>query len=72
VPEAAFIHESQMDQLATKIGISPFEIRKLNCFQVGSLTATSQKLEHSIGIGATISKIEEVYENWLQERGEKV
>jgi CO/xanthine dehydrogenase Mo-binding subunit len=44
VPQAAIVHESQMDILAEKIGISPYEIRKRNVLKPGSYTATNQLL----------------------------
>ncbi|HWR06075.1 xanthine dehydrogenase family protein molybdopterin-binding subunit [Sporomusa sp.] len=56
VPQVAFAHEAQMDMLAEKIGISPLEIRLLNAFRPGSVTATGAELQQSIGIIPTLEK----------------
>ncbi|HWR41939.1 xanthine dehydrogenase family protein molybdopterin-binding subunit [Sporomusa sp.] len=56
VPQVAFAHESQMDMLAEKIGMSPLEIRLLNAFRPGSVTATGAELKQSIGIVPTLEK----------------
>jgi CO/xanthine dehydrogenase Mo-binding subunit len=56
VPQAAFAHETQMDMLAEKIGISPLEIRLRNALRVGSVTATGASLESSVGISETLQK----------------
>lgn len=52
--------ESQMDILAEKLGIHPLKFRYMNSFEVGSITATGQKLTSSIGIKKCIEKIAEV------------
>jgi len=56
IAQMAFAHESQMDQLAEKLGISPVEIRLINCLRPGSVTTTGQVLQHSVGILATIEQ----------------
>jgi len=56
VPQVAFAHESQMDLLAEKLGLSPFEFRMRNVLCSGSVTATGQLLQHSVGIGAALEK----------------
>jgi len=62
VPQAAFAHESQMDLLAEKLGMSPVEIRRINALRVGSRTATGQELSASVGVGATIEAVALSYE----------
>ncbi|WP_425058283.1 hypothetical protein SCACP_29280 [Sporomusa carbonis] len=57
VPQVAFAHESQMDMLAEKIGISPLEIRLRNAFRPGSVTATGAELNQSVGIVPTLEKV---------------
>lgn len=52
--------ESQMDILAEKLGIHPLKFRYINSFEVGSITATGQKLTSSVGIKKCIEKIAEV------------
>lgn len=56
VPQMAFVHESQMDQIAELAGISPVEVRQLNCLRPGSMTATGQVLENSVGILETVRR----------------
>jgi CO/xanthine dehydrogenase Mo-binding subunit len=52
--QASFAHESQMDQLAEKVGISPIEIRLKNALKVGLSTATGQVFEESVGFEQTL------------------
>jgi CO/xanthine dehydrogenase Mo-binding subunit len=47
-------YESQMDELAGRLGIHPFTIRWLNAFRQGDVTATGQVLESSVGLTATM------------------
>jgi CO/xanthine dehydrogenase Mo-binding subunit len=56
VVQAAFAHESQMDRLAEKLGISPYEIRMKNALDVGLDTSTGQVLTHSVGFKATLEQ----------------
>ena len=53
-PQMAFACESQMDLVAQAVNISPVEIRRRNILQEGSITATQQKLDASVGIGKTL------------------
>ncbi|HVJ49183.1 molybdopterin cofactor-binding domain-containing protein [Desulfitobacterium sp.] len=62
-PQMAFASESQMDIVAQALKISPLEIRRRNIVHEGSITATGQKLEGSIGIGKTL---EAAWEKALQ------
>lgn len=59
VPQVAFAHESQMNLLAEALGIDPFTIRLRNCLKPGSVTATGQRLGHSVGIKETIERARE-------------
>lgn len=68
VPQAAFAHESQMDLLAEKLGISPTEIRLRNCYRVGSITPTNQELKASVGIRATIEAVASHYEEGVRRK----
>ncbi|MCT4632844.1 MAG: molybdopterin-dependent oxidoreductase [Firmicutes bacterium] len=56
VPQVAIGHEGQMDALAEKLGISPFEIRMINAYKVGSTTASDQVLTDSVGIRDTLEQ----------------
>ena len=53
-PQITFAIERQMDLLAQKAGISPIEIRLLNCLRPGDSTLTGQTLTHSVGIEKTL------------------
>ncbi|MBQ1281821.1 MAG: xanthine dehydrogenase family protein molybdopterin-binding subunit, partial [Oscillospiraceae bacterium] len=57
--QASFCHDSQMDQLAELVGISPMEIRKRNALKVGLSTATGQVFEHGVGFEDTLLRMEE-------------
>lgn len=52
--QASFAHESQMDQLAEKIGMSPLELRMKNALKKGLSTATGQVFEESVGFEETL------------------
>ncbi|MDK2894763.1 MAG: nicotinate dehydrogenase large molybdopterin subunit [Moorella sp. (in: firmicutes)] len=49
-------YESQMDELASRLGIHPFTIRWLNAFRQGDVTATGQVLESSVGLTETMQQ----------------
>jgi CO/xanthine dehydrogenase Mo-binding subunit len=58
-PQVLFAAERQMDELAKKLGISPFEIRKINLVRKGDATITGQVLPWSVGAMETLEKAEE-------------
>ena len=58
VPQLAFAHESQLDEGAELLGLDRFDIRMKNALKKGSLTASSQVLEHSAGLPETLKRIE--------------
>lgn len=69
-PQMAFAHESQMDALAVKLGISPLEIRMKNALRQGSVTATGQVIKESVGLVETIESVQEKYNQaMLEKRG---
>ena len=53
-PQVAFAAETQMDMLAERLGMDPFEIRLLNALEVGKVTATGHRLTDSIGVKETL------------------
>jgi CO/xanthine dehydrogenase Mo-binding subunit len=57
VPQAAIAHEAMMDALADKVGIDRLEFRYLNALRAGDVTATGQKLEHSVGLAACLDAL---------------
>ncbi len=58
IPQLAFAHESQMDEIASLLSIDPLDIRIKNCLKQGSVTATMQVLSASVGLPETLRKIE--------------
>jgi len=64
-PQAAFAVESQMDLLADKLGLDPYEFRLKNLFQPGSTTITDQVLRESVGARETLLALKPYYEEAL-------
>lgn len=52
--------ESQIDQLAEKLGIHPLKLRHINAFKIGDITATGQELKSSVGIRECLEKLAEI------------
>ena len=63
VLQAAMAHESQMDQLAHRLGISPVDIRLINTLKPGLATGTGQVMDEGCGIEATVLRIKEYMES---------
>ena len=63
VPQVGFAHETQMDILGEKLGLDAWKIRSINFLIPGMLTATSQILEHSVGIGETLERVKQKVNN---------
>ncbi len=57
VPQAAIAHEAMMDALADKVGIDRLEFRYLDALRASDVTATGQKLEHSVGLAACLDAL---------------
>lgn len=57
VPQMCFVHETQMDLLAEKLGLSPWKIRSRNFLHPGAITATGQLLSQSVGVAATMQAV---------------
>jgi CO/xanthine dehydrogenase Mo-binding subunit len=49
-PQVNFAIESMMDELAEHVGMTPLEIRLKNGFERGAVTATGQKLTHTVSL----------------------
>lgn len=59
-PQIIFAQESLMDELAEELGMEPLELRKLNAFRRGSVTATGQKLDnHHVSLLEVVEKAAE-------------
>ncbi len=59
-PQVIFAHESQMDELARRLGMDPLELRRKNALRVGDETATGQRLTESVGLLQTIERAAEL------------
>lgn len=59
-PQVDFASESLINELAGELGMSPLEIRRINAYREGSITATSQKLK-SVNLLECLDKLEEVF-----------
>jgi len=57
VPQVTFASESQMDELALKLGMDPLDLRRKNALLPGDATATGQVMERSVGIVPAIDAI---------------
>lgn len=55
-PQVNFAIESMMDELAKEVGMSPLEIRMRNGFETGAVTATGQKLTHTVSLKEVLTK----------------
>jgi CO/xanthine dehydrogenase Mo-binding subunit len=55
-PQPCFSYESQMDELAKKLGMDPVEFRQMNYLKKGEALATGQVLEHYVGLRETTEK----------------
>jgi len=63
VCQAAVAHESQMDELAKKLGINPLQFRLMNALDNGLSTATGQSFDEGVGIKAALEKLRQVVLN---------
>ena len=57
VVQTTFATESLIDELALISGIDPLKFRMINAMQPGTVTATGQVLEHSVGILKTLEAV---------------
>lgn len=64
VPQVAFAHEGQMDELAARLGIDPLEMRIQNALRPGDLTATGQRLTKSAGLVQCLEALRPHYQQW--------
>ncbi|GAB6153658.1 selenium-dependent xanthine dehydrogenase [Desulfosporosinus burensis] len=63
VPQSSFAAETNMDLLAEKVGISPWEIRYLNALEPGMVNSTGQITDEGTAIKETLRAVREVYES---------
>jgi CO/xanthine dehydrogenase Mo-binding subunit len=55
-PQVCFAYESQMDELAQRLGMDPIEIRRMNYLEKGEALATGQVLDHYVALQETTEK----------------
>ncbi|MDP6395630.1 MAG: xanthine dehydrogenase family protein molybdopterin-binding subunit [Desulfobacterales bacterium] len=56
-PQPCFAYESQLDELAKQLNLSPLEIRKRNYLHTGDAMATGRVLEHRVETEQTAEKV---------------
>lgn len=61
-PQAAFVYESQMDDLARKLDMDPLEIRLLNGVETGTKMCTGVVLREATAMKASLKKAAEMIE----------
>ncbi len=59
VTQSAFAVESNMDELARKLNMDPFELRRKNALTIGSTTSTGQVVKESAGLLECIRLVEQ-------------
>jgi CO/xanthine dehydrogenase Mo-binding subunit len=70
-PQVNFAIESMMDELAEQVGMSPLEIRLKNGFESGAVTATGQRLTHTVSLKEVLMKAAEAIDfdkQWKRNR----
>jgi CO/xanthine dehydrogenase Mo-binding subunit len=76
-PQTEFAAETQMNRLAEALGLSPFEIRLRNVYQVGDTTPTGQILKESVAgeevlrLAAEAAEFEPLRGRTAKARGER-
>jgi CO/xanthine dehydrogenase Mo-binding subunit len=68
VPQITFAIESQMDLLAEKLDLDPWEIRYRNALMAGSSTGTGQVLQGGVGMIKTLSAVRDFGDQSLESR----
>jgi CO/xanthine dehydrogenase Mo-binding subunit/aerobic-type carbon monoxide dehydrogenase small subunit (CoxS/CutS family) len=64
IPQAALAHEALMDMMAERAGVDPLEFRIKNALVAGLETATSQRLDASVGLVECLEKVQPYWEDW--------
>jgi len=71
-PQVNFAIESMMDELAEQVGMSPLEIRLKNGFESGAVTATGQRLTHTVSLKQVLTEAAQAIDfdkKWRHYRG---
>jgi selenium-dependent xanthine dehydrogenase len=56
-PQVAFAADCQMDEIAYRLGMDPFEFRLRNALESGSITATGHLVTESIGVKECLTAV---------------
>jgi CO/xanthine dehydrogenase Mo-binding subunit len=56
-PQAIFAIESHIDEVASRLGMDPVDLRRRNLLSAGSRTATGQVLRESVGISRCLDAV---------------
>lgn len=65
--QTSFAYESQMDQLAEAMNMSPYEFRLKNAYKKGVVTSTGQVLRDGIGFEGTLKAVNDSLEKMKKE-----
>lgn len=68
-PQVQFAAESQIDELAYKLGMDPVDFRLKNVLRNGSYTCTNQLLDHSVGVEECLQETAKVA-RWKEKKAE--
>jgi aldehyde oxidoreductase len=65
VPQAAIAHETLMDDLAERLGVDRWAIRRINALDHGEVTPSGQVLRHSAGLPKCLDALKPDWESAL-------
>jgi CO/xanthine dehydrogenase Mo-binding subunit len=66
-PQVTFACETQMDRLAERLGMDPWELRMRNAYRGGDVMPTRQVLGPTVEIEDTLRGVEQAYRNMREE-----
>ena len=65
VPQAAIVHETLMDDLAERLGLDRWVIRRINALKEGDATCSGQVLQNSVGLVKCLDALKGDWEDAL-------
>nr|WP_312577346.1 selenium-dependent xanthine dehydrogenase [Sedimentibacter sp.] len=72
VSQSCFAMESALNDLAEKVGISPWEIRYLNAIRPGDVLPNGQIADEGTALAETLEAVKEVYEKISQDKTKSI
>lgn len=66
-PQITFAYESLMDEIAGELKLEPLEFRMKNILRDGDITATGQKLDHTVSVGQAL-QVATAAAGWAEKR----